>query len=95
MLLNIVQNALNKLIYIIVLLILARSILSWFPGAAVSRAGSLLVMLTEPILSPIRRIFMRFEFARTSPLDFTPLVAIILLFCLQSLIGILFYLFGA
>jgi YggT family protein len=91
----IIYNALDILIYIIVLLILARSILSWFPNASGSYIGNMLVTLTEPILSPIKRFIMKFQFARSSSLDFTPMAAILLLFLLQRIIAIIFYALGA
>lgn len=87
--LYIILSALNYLIWIIVVLIFLRSILSWFPGGSESKTGSILFTLTEPILGPIRRVFMKFEFARSSPFDFSPVVAILLLFLLQTIISII------
>jgi uncharacterized protein YggT (Ycf19 family) len=40
------------------------------------------------VIAPIRRIFMRFEFARSSPVDFSPMVALIIIFVIQSIISI-------
>lgn len=88
-LLGIILSALNLLIWIIVVLIFLRSILSWFPGGTESKTGAILFTLTEPVLGPIRRIFMKFEFARSSPFDFSPIVAILLLFLLQSIIAMM------
>jgi YggT family protein len=87
--LAIILYALNKLIWIIIVLIIARSLLSWFPGGSESRFGAFMVMMTEPILSPIRRLCMKFEFARSSPFDFSPMVAVLLLYLVQSIIGML------
>jgi len=88
--LSIIFSALYYLIWIIVVLITVRSFLSWFPGVSESRFGAFLFTLTEPVLGPIRRLVMRFSFARSSPFDFSPIVAILLLFLLQSLVSILF-----
>jgi YggT family protein len=87
--LYVILDALNLLIWVIVTCIFVRSILSWFPGATESKVGSILFTLTEPVLSPIRKVFMKFEFARSSPIDFSPVVAILLLFLIQSFISVL------
>ena len=84
---QVVLVALNDLIWFIVTCIFVRSILSWFPGASESKLGSILVTLTEPVLSPIRKVFMKFAFARSSPIDFSPIVAMLLLFLIQSFIS--------
>ena len=71
------------------ILIIARSLFSWFPGGPESRVGSMLVMLTEPILSPLRHLIMKFKFAQSSPIDFSPMVAVLLLFLIQTIIELL------
>ena len=54
--------------------IVLRAILSWFSLRPTNRLAIILYRITEPILSPLRRII-----PRIGMLDFTPLVAIILL----------------
>ena len=58
---------------VLTLVIIARVILSWFSPRP-NRLTIILDKITEPILSPLRRII-----PRTGMFDFTPLVAIILL----------------
>ena len=56
--------------------IIARIVLSWFPlqpGGVMSRINSVLIVLTEWLLGPLRRIV-----PRVGMLDFSPFVAILL-----------------
>lgn len=87
--LSIIVTALYYLIWIIAVLIVVTSLLTWIPGASESGVGRFLNSLTEPIVAPIRKLFMRFGFARSSPVDFSPMVALLLLFLLQSLLMML------
>ena len=59
---------------ILSLAIIFRAILSWFSPAPGNRLMLVLYRVTEPVLAPLRRII-----PRAGMLDFTPLVAIILL----------------
>lgn len=87
--LYIILSALGYLIWIIIVLIAVRALLSWFPGGSTSALGTLLNTLTEPVLAPIRRVFMRFEFARSSPIDFSPMVAVLLLLFIRSILSMI------
>lgn len=74
------------------ILIVARSLLSWIPFKGSNKLTTFLVTMTEPVLSPIRRLLSKFEFAREMPVDFSPILAIILLYVLNLLISLLQYL---
>lgn len=76
---NFLVNTFDIFVEITVILIFIRVILSWF--GAKSRFFELLTELTEPVLAPIRKIL-----PKTSFIDFSPIVAIILLQGLQYLI---------
>jgi YggT family protein len=56
------------------LLLIARALLSWFDPGMRSSVGKILVDITEPILGPIRRMI-----PSAGGLDFSPIIAIILL----------------
>ena len=56
------------------LAIIFRAILSWFSPRPTNILAVILNKVTEPLLAPLRRII-----PRVGMLDFTPLVAIILL----------------
>ncbi len=56
------------------LAIILRAILSWFSPGPTNRLAVILYQVTEPLLRPLRRII-----PRVGMLDFSPLVAILLL----------------
>ena len=73
-------NFINYLTTALMIAILIRAVLSWFPG--VSRENPLVQIVfqvTEPVLAPLRRVVPTFGFV-----DLTPLVAIILLQLIQG-----------
>ena len=61
--------------------VVIRSLLSWFPVDPSNFLVVFLVTITEPILSPLRRIIPRLDM-----IDFTPLVAILLLMFISWLL---------
>ncbi len=70
-------------VYQIVLLL--RVLLSWFRvDPYTNPVGRLLYALTEPVLEPIRQVL-----PSAGMMDFSPLVAFLLLFALRSVIVIL------
>lgn len=70
-------NALGQLLHLISLAILARVIMSWvYPRGQVF---FWLVRLTEPILSPFRRLSRKIMELTSLPLDFTPWLAMVAL----------------
>lgn len=72
-------------IYSIILVIYA--LLSWFPGAPESALGQMVHRLVEPFLSLLKKLPLQF-----AGLDFTVLVAILLLNFLERLVAQLFLL---
>ena len=72
-------------IYSIILVIYA--LLSWFPGAPESALGQMVHRLVEPFLSLFKKLPLEF-----AGLDFTVLVAILLLNFLERLVAQLFLL---
>ena len=67
-------NFVRLLCEVFTLLIIARAIMSWFSPRPTNMLAIILYRVTEPLLAPLRRII-----PRAGMLDFTPLVAIILL----------------
>ncbi len=68
------------------LVILGRVILSWFPNVSYNNPiVQFVYAVTEPILSPIRRIL-----PSTGMFDFAPMVAIIVIFVVQQILLQLF-----
>jgi YggT family protein len=76
-----ITGLLVTLITIFIFVLIARAILSWFPGMIYSEAGRLVLMATEWYLAPIRRVI-----PSAGGLDLSFLVGIILLYALQNFI---------
>lgn len=67
-------NFIRVLCEVLTIAIVFRAILSWFAPGPANTLTVVLFRITEPLLKPLRRIIPRFGM-----LDFTPLVAIMLL----------------
>jgi len=67
-------------------LILIRAILSWFPNVPNNSLTSALYHLTEPILAPIRGALFNISVLRNLPIDFSTIVAFIILEIVRRLI---------
>ncbi len=90
--LYILFTAVSGAIEIITLLMFIRAILSWFPVVdRSSRFMSFLYMVTEAVISPVRRLLNRFEAIRRFPIDVSFLVTYLLLHLLQSAFASLAY----
>jgi YggT family protein len=62
-------------IYVLTIAIIIRALLSWFPNIDPRNPiVEFIVTITEPVLAPIRSVM-----PRMGMIDFTPLIAIILL----------------
>lgn len=64
---------------IVELLILLRAIFSWFPVGRDGRFSVFVQTVTEPVLSPIRKLIAKSEVGRNLMVDFSPLLAYLLL----------------
>ena len=73
---------------ILALLVFTRALLSWFRPDSYSWPMVTLYDLTDPILTPLRRIIPAF-----GGLDLTPLLAILILYFVPSVISSLVHLF--
>lgn len=80
MLLSVAVNFINLFVLVFNVILLARVVVSWFNPQFDGRVGRILFDLTEPLLAPIRQIL-----PRTAMLDFSPLVAFLLLELLSQL----------
>ena len=74
-------NFLRLLCEALTLAIFLRAILSWISPGQTNMLTNILYQITEPILAPLRRII-----PRVGMLDFSPLVAIILLQLIATLL---------
>ena len=71
---DILLDIIRLLCDVLTILILIRVVVSWYSPRPTNILLKFLHRITEPILAPLRRII-----PRVGPLDFSPLVAIILL----------------
>lgn len=84
----VLKTALDKLIYIIEMLIFIRAILSFIVRDMDNVLFSFVYSVTEPILSPFRELLNRLRID-TGMLDFSPLIAILFLSFLSGIINTL------
>lgn len=87
-LLNVVK-VLNFFVYLVTSLIVIRALVSWFPIPQGSKFISFLDTMTEPVVAPVRSLLYKFKFTRELPVDFSPVIAIFLLYALKDIIDIL------
>ncbi len=84
---RIVAGLASALLSVMQVAMLIRAILSWFPQAADSAFGDLIATVTEPVVAPIRALADRFGWFRNSPIDFSFMIAYLLIFLLQGMIS--------
>ena len=76
-----IVNFVSILVIILQIAIIGRALLSWFPVDPRSPLVSILNEVTEPVLAPLRRVV-----PRIGMIDITPMVAIFLLYIIQSVV---------
>ncbi|HET9104094.1 MAG TPA: YggT family protein, partial [Solirubrobacteraceae bacterium] len=73
---------LNLVLTVLEFAIIGRALISWFDPTMSSSISRILVQITEPIIAPLRRVL-----PTAGMMDFSPLVAILLIFVLQQMLG--------
>ena len=84
--LNLVVYILNSLISLYAAIMLVYCLCGWFIRDPNNRLMRTLAIVAEPPLIPIRRLLMKMEFFRNSPVDFSPLI---LFLFMRFLVGLL------
>jgi YggT family protein len=79
-----IYQIINFLLTLITLAIIVRVLLSWFYPVGRDPWTRLLLDITEPLLAPIRNVMMRIL---PIPLDFSPIVVILLIQLLQNMLA--------
>jgi|RhiMethySRZTD1v2_1073278.scaffolds.fasta_scaffold1154794_3 YggT family protein len=77
-----VATIVTTFLYILIVAIVVRSLLSYFP---IDRNGQLVRLLdtvTEPLIQPVRRLM-----PRTGMFDFSPMIVIIVLIVMVRVVG--------
>ena len=80
--------SLIKLLNLISFIILIQCLLSWIPSIRMSKLYEVLSMVTDPIEEPIRQVLYRYV---SLPIDFSPVVAILLIGLMKNLVYIIFW----
>lgn len=91
-----VLYAINWVLKIFEFALIARVLISWLPVSRDNKAVDLLYTITEPVLSPIRNMLSKSSFINNSMfsmMDFSPLVAFILIGILRRAIFVLVNMF--
>ena len=78
-------SAINGFAQIIIYLLVARAILSWFvrPGGTAYRIYQVIITLTEPVVAPCRLITSKF---RTGAFDFSVLLAFFFVMIIRDIL---------
>lgn len=79
-----VVRAIIVLCYVLIVAIIIRSLMSWFTMDPNNLLVNIVHTVTEPVLSPLRRIIPRLNM-----MDFSPMVAIILLYVIIHLLSMI------
>jgi YggT family protein len=75
-------NILSFLLLVMQFAIIGRALFSWFDPTGRTPIGAILIKITDPIIVPIRRLLPSAGF-----MDFSPLVALLIIFILQKLLS--------
>ncbi|MBQ2840918.1 MAG: YggT family protein [Oscillospiraceae bacterium] len=86
MIINLLRTFMVTLLRAYELLFIVRAILSWFPMLQSGALINFLYSVTEPILAPIRNVLQKIPFLQGIPLDFSVLVAFLLIDILRTII---------
>ena len=68
-------------LYLLIVAIVVRSLLSWFPNAQNNEFARVLHQVTEPLLQPVRQLM-----PRTGMIDFSAMVVIIVLIVMVEVV---------
>lgn len=83
-----VINTASVLLMAVEVCMLIRALLSWFPVSDDNPILVFVYMVTEPIVSPIRRLFERMGWFQSMPIDISFLVAYFALMLVEMLLGL-------
>ncbi len=80
------MKAVDLFFYLMEILIFGRILLSWLPMGYNNPIGQFLYAMTEPILGPCRRMLDKSPLGGGMMLDFSPIIALILMMLTKQLI---------
>ena len=68
------------------LVMVVRAIMSWIMPGDGSRFSQFVYGVTEPVIAPVRKLLLRFDFCRRCPIDLSFLVVFLLLEIAEGLV---------
>ena len=86
---EIIRRAILSLLRVYEILFILRAIMSWFPMMQAGGFTQMLYTLTEPVIAPIRALLHKIPALASFPIDFSVLVAFLLIDVLRTLILII------
>ena len=86
MVIGLTQAVAEGVLLLVQIAMLVRAVVSWFPGGEDSVIGMVAYTITEPVVSPVRRILERFESVRNFPIDMSFFVAFLLVSMLSAVL---------
>ncbi len=82
----VIYRAIDFVLIFIQYAIFARVIISWLPISKTNSFVRLLYQITEPVLSPLRKIIERSAIGRNMMFDFSPVLAFILIGLIRNIV---------
>lgn len=79
----------SSILRILEFLFFARAIMSWFIQGSGSKIYEFLCLVTEPLIQPFRSLLSRVDALRNSPIDFSFMLAFLVLVVLEQVLYML------
>ena len=76
-----IGQAFIAFLWILIIAVFARSLMTWFPVARDNQFVRLLNTVTDPLIEPVRRVL-----PRTGMFDFSAMVVLVLLYVMLSVV---------
>ena len=86
--LYIIASTVRVFLGVVCIAMFLRAILSWFFMDNGNLIMSLLGIVTEPFVAPVRYLLSHFRFVQESPIDISYMVAILVLIVLQNVLPV-------
>ncbi len=77
-----IAGVITAFLYILIIAIVARALLSWFPISRNNPFVQLIHQITDPLIEPVRRLM-----PRTGMIDLSPMIVVILLWLMIVVVG--------
>ena len=86
---DVLISTVNFVLTVLYFVLFARILMSWFPGGKSGRIASVLFLLTEPFLAPIRKVLQSMQSGNGSGMkfDLSPLIAILIVQVVRMLVN--------